>query len=654
MSDPAPQDDTPPAGQRSTLVRLLLYARPYIGLVVLLFALTMMLSGTRYVRAYLMKPILDNVLLPQQELAGSGTGSSPIANIPLLGKVAEKVPGETLAPESEEAAAERETLQKAIADSLWMIVLAGVALVIATPLLMFCRQYLMDWILQTIYVDIVRDVCAKLLALPIGFHTDSSRGDILTRALADVKLGHSTLRLMMGRVVMSSVMILVGAGVMFFISWPLALASLLVGPIIFGIGSFSGRQIKRRARRRQEKAADITDRLVEILAGIKIIKAFQSETNETEAFHGETKKLFRRSMKATKVAVIANATIAAAVNLLTIAMLFLGVAMVLSGSFGITVGDIAAFAVVLSTTISPIRMLSKAWVELIDSLPSAERFFAILDEPGEPADSPDAIRIDGVHEGISLRDVTFSYGREPVLDRVSFEVEAGEIIALVGPTGSGKTTIADLLLRFHDPSSGSISIDGIDLRRIERESLLNQIAIVTQDPFLFTGTIRDNIRYGRIDASDDEILAAAVAANVDEFAAGLVHGYGTEVGGDGVLLSGGQRQRVTIARALLKNPSILILDEATSALDSKSEHLVQGAIESLVGGRTVFIIAHRLSTIRRADRIVVIENGRVVQMGTHEELRSTPGLYSELVAFQMSPVLDGAADALPLEDLDDG
>jgi ATP-binding cassette subfamily B protein len=216
-------------------------------------------------------------------------------------------------------------------------------------------------------------------------------------------------------------------------------------------------------------------------------------------------------------------------------------------------------------------------------------------------------------------------------------VKAGEVVALVGRTGAGKTTIADLLMRFHDPTSGGIEIDGSDLRGIARESLLAQIAVVTQEPFLFDATIRDNIRYGRPGASEDEILEAARAAHVDEFANALPQGYETEVGAAGVRLSGGQRQRITIARALLKNPAILIFDEATSALDSKSEQFVQEAIEALFGGRTVFLIAHRFSTLRRADRIVVLEGGRVSQTGTHAELIREGGLYRELIDLQVTP-----------------
>ncbi|MBW2287532.1 MAG: ABC transporter ATP-binding protein [Deltaproteobacteria bacterium] len=646
-ADPAQHDRGPEDAERSPIIRVFLYARPYLALILLLVTLTIGLSSSRYARAYLMKPILDNVLLPQQELVEQGEAPSLLKNIPGFGELSSKVPGTKLAPDSSMAAAERKALGDAVMESLGQIVLAGIALILAMPVLIFCRSYLLVWILDRVYVDIVRDVCAKVLLLPLDFHHSSSRGDVLTRMLADVQSGHGAIKLLLGKLIESAVMIVVGVGVMFYISWHLALVSLAVGPAIFGVVATFNSRIKRSARRRQEKVGDVTGRLIEILAGIKIIKAFQSEADERQVFREETQKLFRRSMKASKNRVLARSLIIMLTNFLTIAMLMLGVMMVLTGRFGVSAGDLAAFGMVLSTTYGPIRRLANSWVLLVDSQASAERFCAILDAPGEPEDPPDAVRINGVHDRVSLRDVSFSYGREPVLDHISFDVEAGQIVALVGRTGAGKTTIADLLMRFYEPSSGSISIDGVDLRRIQRESLLNQIAIVTQEAFLFEGSIRENIGYGRKEASDDEIVAAAVAAHVDEFVDGLPDGYDTEVGVDGVRLSGGQRQRITIARALLKNPAILIFDEATSALDSKSELLVQDAIESLLGGRTVFMIAHRLSTIRGADQIVVIEGGGVSQCGTHQELCKTSGLYRELVDIQTAPDLDLDSDPLP-------
>jgi ABC-type multidrug transport system fused ATPase/permease subunit len=269
-------------------------------------------------------------------------------------------------------------------------------------------------------------------------------------------------------------------------------------------------------------------------------------------------------------------------------------------------------------------------------MPAADRFFELMDAPGEPADRPGAVDLDGVRETIRFRDVHFGYGREAVLQGIDFEARAGETVAIVGRTGAGKTTLVDLLVRFYEPQAGAIEIDGTDIRDVRRTSLLDQVAIVTQEPFLFEGSIRENIHYGAPEATDAEIEDAAVAAHVKEFALGLPDGFETEVGEAGALLSGGQRQRVTLARAILRNPSILILDEATSSLDSKSERLVQDALEALMRGRTAFVIAHRLSTIRNADRILVLEEGRIAATGDHAGLIERSPLYRELVALQTS------------------
>jgi ABC-type multidrug transport system fused ATPase/permease subunit len=272
--------------------------------------------------------------------------------------------------------------------------------------------------------------------------------------------------------------------------------------------------------------------------------------------------------------------------------------------------------------------------KVMEALAPTERLFRVLDMSGEPADPPGARTMTGLSHRIRFRDVQFDYGAGPVLRGIDLEIEPGEVVAIVGRSGAGKSTLVDLLLRFHDPSSGVLEIDGIDLRDYARQSFLDHVAVVTQEPFLFDVSVRDNIRYGRKDATDAEVEEAAIAASAHEFIASLPEGYETEVGEFGLRLSGGQRQRLTIARAILADPAILVFDEATSALDARTEATVQAAIESLRGERTIVLVAHRLSTIRYADRIVVLDEGRVAQTGSHDELIAQPGLYRDLIGSQ--------------------
>ena len=617
---------------RSPLLRLVAYARPYLAVMLLGFLFSTVHAGARMTRTYLVKPLVDDVL------PAATRGAEPTS---LAWPGFNRLARETLPSLAGERPTPRAALP--VADRFWSLLIAGALVVLVLPVAHFGADYLSEWALGRVLIDIQQQMAVKFLALPLGFHQELRRGDALTRTLNDGLRAHAALRTLVSDVSEAVIAIAASLVTLLAISWQLTLLTLGVAPVLVGVVAGFGRRIRANALRRQETLGEVIQRLVQILSGIKVIKAFGAEGAEEAGFQRENLRLFRRSMKVVKNRVWSRASAEGVSNVAGMVVLGLGTGLALRGSWGLTAGSLTAFITVMITAQRTTRDLTKAWTQLQDALPSAERYFELLDRESERPDSPGAVRIDGLRSGIRVSKVSFSYGREPVLHDVSLDIRAGEVVALVGRTGVGKTTLADLLLRFYEPDSGSIELDGIDLRRITRESLLAQVAVVTQEPFLFDATIRENIRYGRPGASNAEVEEAARAAHVDEFVAALPRGYDTEVGESGARLSGGQRQRVTIARALLKNPALLIFDEATSSLDAKSERLVQDAIDKLLANRTVLVIAHRLSTIRHADRIVVLENGAVSQLGTHEELLAAPGLYRELVGLQSGGTRDGSA-----------
>jgi len=626
------------AGERRSTARLyarlLGYARPYVAILAVGIACSGAYSGARYLRAWLVKPLVDDVL-PQVSASGVPGLRDVLASVPGVGAATAPPPAAAEAEPGADAA-ERELrarLEARARESLGLIVLAALALVVLLPIAHFGQIYLVDWTLGRVLVDIQQQLCRKLLSLPLGFHHGVARGEMLSRTINDATRAHTALDLVFAEVLQNGLALVLGVALLCWISWELTLTVAVSAPLVAGIIALFGRRIRKASRRRQESLAGVTQRLVQILAGIKVIKAFRAEAVESEHFERENMRYFRRNMKVVKNRALARTFVEGLNNVIGVAVVLVGMLLVVN-HWGVSLGTLLAFALAMQVTYRPMKDLTKAWTQLQDAMPAAERFFELLDAPGEPPDPPDAQPFEGVREGIRFDGVSFSYGREPVLRDVTLDVRAGETVAIVGRTGSGKTTLVDLLLRFFEPDRGTISIDGVDVRRFARRSLLDRAAVVTQDPFLFAGSIRDNIRYGAQDASDAEVERAAAAAHVLEFVHELPDGFETDVGDAGVRLSGGQRQRVTIARAIVRNPAILVFDEATSSLDAKSEAAVQRAIESLREGRTTLVIAHRLSTVRHADRIVVLERGQVAACGTHDELLARSALYRELVSLQ--------------------
>ncbi|MFP6655197.1 MAG: ABC transporter ATP-binding protein [Myxococcota bacterium] len=581
-----------PEAESSSIRRLirmsLVHWRPLVGVLLLTIAFT----ASRFIRAWIFKPLLDEILVP------AANGSLEIA---------------------------------AVEGRIWQLGLLVGGTLIVTPIAMFYRTYLAHWVVSKVRKTTDLSVARKFLNAPLRIHRRGSSGDLLSRALTDARLACEALIFIYRDVGNSVVMLIGGLITMFATSWQLALLSMTtVLPSLFVL-RFFGRRIQKQTRRRQETQGDLSQRLIAILSGIKVIKAFRGHRAEIAAFDLETEKFFKRHMKMIKNRVMAKSSTEALNQSVGIMILGVGAIMTFEGMWDITIGTLATFALILVTIYKPIKTLTMSYTNIVEASVSGDRLFQVLDMPEDPPDRPDARPMNGLSQGIRFRDLYFDYGEGPILCGIDLEVRSGEVIAIVGRTGTGKSTLMDLLLRFHDPTSGSIEMDGVDLRDLQRDSFLDHVAVVTQEPFLFDETIAENIRYGRQDASDEEVREAAKAASAHDFITELPKGYETSVGEFGLRLSGGQRQRITIARSILCNPAILVFDEATSALDAKTERAVQVAIDALRGERTIFIVAHRLTTIRHADRIVVLDAGRVAEIGDHETLMNQNGIYRELV-----------------------
>ncbi len=490
----------------------------------------------------------------------------------------------------------------------------------------FFSKYLIEWVAQRVVMGLRNDVFTKILHLPMLYFTGSRTGELMSRTLNDTQLIERGISEVISDLVQQPFVLVGAAAYLFFIDLRLALVSLAIFPVCILPIAIIGKRVRRHAKAGQERIADLSSIQQEAIGGAAIVKAYGMEFHEQARFEKHSFDFFRRQVKI----VASKAAIPPLMEFFSV----LGACAVLlySRHAGLELSDIILFLGSMFFMYDPVKKLSRVHLTIQQSSAAAERIFSILDTEDTVADHPGAVPCQGPIHQISFEQISFAYGpgKPFVLDGIELSARSGELIALVGSSGSGKTTLVNLLPRFFDPTSGHVRLDGRDLREFTLASLRRQIGLVTQDTFLFNDSVFRNIAYGEPSATREQVEAAAKKAHAHEFILAMPNGYDTVIAERGLLLSGGQRQRLAIARALLRNPPILILDEATSALDTESERAVQLALNEAMQGRTVFAIAHRLSTIQRADQILVLDKGRVVERGKHGELLEHGGIYRRL------------------------
>ncbi len=498
----------------------------------------------------------------------------------------------------------------------------------------FFRHYLVSWVGERVVADLRVQLYRHLVTLSQTYFHKRRTGELLSRLAEDVGKVHGTVSSDLSMAARNALSLVGGIGILLYTNLQLTLVMLAVVPPLAIATVFFGRKIRKLARKAQDELAQANAELAEGISGIETVQAFTREDFEVERYGRSIARSFDLFIKR----VLAGSWFMSLSSFLAFSAIagifFLGGRMVATDA--ISPGDLTEFMLYTMMVAGAVGAMAGIWAQLQAALGATARIFEIIDTRSDLVEPEHPTALTDLQGKVEFDDVGFSYGDRDaaVLQHVALRIEPGQTCALVGTSGSGKTTLARLLQRMYDPSQGRVTIDGIDLRDVALADLRGVMAVVSQEPILFSGTIRENIRYGDLTASDADIERAAKQANAHDFIGEFPDGYDTKVGERGVQLSGGQRQRVSIARAILRDPKVLILDEATSALDAKSEGVVQDALERLQAGRTTLVIAHRLSTVRDADRIVVLDHGRIVESGTHQALMASGGAYSELVARQ--------------------
>ena len=508
-----------------------------------------------------------------------------------------------------------------------------IAIFVVRGLFWYGQNYLMSYVGQSVIIDIRAAVLKKLQRLSVSFYDKNKTGTIMSYVTNDVNALQSAMVENTIEMITEGFILIGSVVAMIYLDWRLTLFTVCTFPVVLWFMEFFGKKIRKTGGRIQECTADITSVLQESVASARVIKSFVREDYEVDRFDVENRANFRANMKNAQLMATLTPVVELVAAIGVTMIIWYGGNNVINGT--ITAGSLVAFLTYAVNISNPIKRLTRVIGNIQKALAAAQRVFMIIDMPEEIAESRDAKQLPEVSGKVEFQNVSFAYDdKGNVITDLSFSVKPGEVIAIVGPSGAGKSTIANLLPRFYDVNKGDIKIDGHSVREVTLDSLREQVGIVPQETMLFNGSVYNNILYGRLDATKEEIEAAAKAANAHDFIMQLTDGYETKLGDRGVNLSGGQRQRIAIARAILKNPRILILDEATSALDTESERVVQEALDRLMVGRTSFVIAHRLSTVKNADKILVLEKGNLVESGTHDELLALDGLYAHLYKIQ--------------------
>jgi subfamily B ATP-binding cassette protein MsbA len=515
------------------------------------------------------------------------------------------------------------------------LALALLAAFVLQAVLVYAQAYLLTYVGQRVTADLRKGVYDRVVGLPLRFFSDRRVGELVSRVTNDITVLQTALTETPLNLLRQTFTLVGGLALMVAMNWRLTLIVAVVLPMIVAAASLFGQRLQRLSTTVQDRLADATAVLEETLAGVRVVKSFVQEDTERLRYARYVEAGFGTSMQRTRLRAAFVSLLTLLSSMVILGLLWFGGQQVISGAM--TPGQLVAFLIYMVLVSGPIAELAATYSQVREALGAGKRIVELLHAEAEPLDDPQAEPLPRINGRVQFIDVCFSYeAGEIVLRDINLDVRPGEVVALVGHSGVGKTTLINLILRFYAPSSGRIEVDGRDIAHVRLRSLREQIGLVPQDIFLFGGTVGENIAFGFRDASHEQIMAAARAAQAEEFILKLPQGYDTLIGERGAKLSTGQRQRLAIAQALLRQPRILVLDEPTSALDAESEHAVQEALEQLLPGRTTFIIAHRLATVRRADRILVLEGGQIVEQGSHAELMALNGVYHRLYSLQFA------------------